>query len=241
MPGPHRNQFWDRETDREGRLLRVDVRNSALEVWKKACRMADYILGDSTDAAEILESCVARVSRHLDKRNVPLFAQQVQGLLLVAFRNALRSLAQKRRRMQPIVDGGALDVPNANANWEHEVQLNLDLAKLVRQLSTRSRVILRLRHAGYQWKEVAALLGVTVPNARSSFWREIEKLQAKFAKVRPQRVHHPSQHRGKLPKKLNNPISSDSIEDLSDSEPDITLIFNSRPPPWFVEVSYSRF
>lgn len=179
-----RSPFWDRDTDRDGRVIRADVRSAAQEVWEKARRMAGSVLGDPADAAEIMETCVARVSRYMDARNQGLFTQRTNALLLVAFRNALFSLAKKRHRLQTVGHASAVDRYPQDCCWEREFALQLDLKNLVRQLGPRSRVILTLRQAGYEWQDIAGLLGITASKAKSGFWREIRQLQSKIIVMR---------------------------------------------------------
>src|SRR5712664_1074361 len=60
--------WWDRDVDIEsGQLLRADVRASAHRVWRSVCAHARRVLGDTTDAPELLEAAVKAVSRYLDK------------------------------------------------------------------------------------------------------------------------------------------------------------------------------
>lgn len=183
MCGNHRALFWDQSIDRDGRVIRADVRRSAQEVWSKACCLAGSVLGDSADAAEIMESCVARVSRYLDRRNAAPFTQHTAALLLVAFRNQLYSHAAKLGRTKPV--GHATEVAECvhDGAWHERVDRQLELIDLVRQLSKRNLIILRLRNAGYEWKEVAMLLGTTAANAKNGFWRELLQLKSKIANV----------------------------------------------------------
>lgn len=229
MSKPQENPFWNREIDRNGRAIRADVRCAAQLVWQKALQMTESILGDAAEAAEILESCVARVSRKMDERMQDQFTQRTCALLLVAFRNALRSCARKRRRLQCIGDATAFDGQRADFTWESDMRLKLDLTNFVRQLSPRSRVILGLRRAGYEWREVAGLLGVTIPCAKNAFWREIKQLQAKLAKAPPIRAARSTSQGRKLPQKSVKAISS--AEENSNSTTDVSLFFSFRPPP----------
>lgn len=178
MCGIHSAPFWNQGIDRDGRVIRADVRESAQEVWTKACCLAGSVLGDSDEAAEIMESCVARVSRYLDRRGRALFTQHTDGLLLVAFRNQLRSHAAKLRRTKPV--GHATELAEYDGAWHEKVDRQLELIDLVRRLSKKNLMILRLRSAGYEWKEVAALLGTTAANAKNGFWRELQQLQSKI-------------------------------------------------------------
>ena len=148
--------WWDRETDREGRRV-------------------VFVLGDASDAADLMEVCVSRVSRNLDKRNVPSFSQKTPALLMVAFGRELSSYMAKLRRIEPVGDANQFSERLSVPSWANEVELRLDLEKLVRRISKRSRAILGLRDAGYDWNEIAALLGVSVSVAKNGFWRELRE------------------------------------------------------------------
>jgi RNA polymerase sigma factor (sigma-70 family) len=175
-------EWWDRESDRDGKSIRTDVREAAKEIWPKACRLAESVAGDSTDAFELMELCVMRVSRYLDERGNGLFSQKTSGLLLVAFRNELLTRNSRQRRMDSIDDEqtNSCSVPS----WATEVELRIDMDRLVRRLSERTRTILLLREAGYEWKEIAVRLGVTVSTAKNTFCRELN--DARFLLSRPQ-------------------------------------------------------
>jgi RNA polymerase sigma factor (sigma-70 family) len=174
--------FWDQSVDRNGNIIRADVRKSAQEVWTKAYNLTGSLLGDSADAAEIMESTVARVSQHLDRRGVALFTQNTNALLFVAFRNQLYSYAAKLSRMKTV--GGAIEISeDLPSSWHQQLELHLALVDLVRQLSKESLTILRLRTAGYQWKEIARLLGTTASNVRNSFWRELQQLRSRIGRL----------------------------------------------------------
>jgi DNA-directed RNA polymerase specialized sigma24 family protein len=164
-------------------MIRADVRESAQKVWPKACCLAVSVLGDSTDAAEIMESCVARVSRYLDRRNAAPFTQHTAALLLVAFRNQLYSHAAKLRRTKPVGHTTELTEYVRDGAWHEKVDRQLELIDLVRHLSKRNLTILRLRSAGYEWKDVAMLLGTTAANVKNRFWRELQQLHSKIANV----------------------------------------------------------
>ncbi len=176
--------FWDREVDRHGNVIRPDVRVAAQQVWTTARAMACSLLGDASDAAEVLESSVARVSRYLDARNVTLFSQRTNALLLVAFRNALYSLLAKRKRTV-VID---LAEHISDCTWERKIEVHLDFAKLLRCLSERSRMILLLRHAGYEWNQIATLLQITIPAAKNGLWRELRRLQIAFANSASEKI-----------------------------------------------------
>lgn len=170
--------FWDRDSDDDGSTIRPDVRAAAQTVWARAQRMARTLLGDAEDAAEILESCIARVSRYLDRRQETMFAGRTQALLLLAFRQALQDLATKRRRLEFIGDTAAFEERLGDIRWQHEIDVRLDCARLLIQLSESSRKMLLLRNAGYEWSEIAALFGTTPSQSRTRLWRELQKLRS---------------------------------------------------------------
>jgi RNA polymerase sigma factor (sigma-70 family) len=173
--------WWDRDIDKEGRSIRKDVREAADAIWENACGRAKTVLGDITDAAEIMEECVARVSQSLDSRQEQPYSQNTVALLWVSFRNSLSNRAAKLRRQEPIADSEMLE-PVAASGSPEAIESRIDLERLVRKLSTRSRTILVLRDAGYEWREIASLLRVTVPAAKSTFRRELREAQLQFEK-----------------------------------------------------------
>jgi DNA-directed RNA polymerase specialized sigma24 family protein len=182
-----RAMFWEHATDSQGGVVREDVRHAANNIWKNVCITTRAVLGDDTESAEILERCLGRVSRYLDAHGTAMFAQNVNALLFVSFRRELWSVRNRRRIPVDIVTCGHL----ADVTWPEVIDSQLDFENLVRQLSDRSQIALNLRRAGYAWKEVAAMLGTTVPEIKSSFWREVVRLKSKFmssidvTKVRP--------------------------------------------------------
>ena len=156
--------WWDRDVDNEsGQLLRADVRESAHRVWKSVCAQARRILGDATDAPEVLEAAVKAVSRYLDKSHAPLHSADPGGVLVLACYRSMRRLRRKRGRIELIGGSGDLAEILRAPDWSHDVERRLFLQQLARELSTRTRAILRLRIAGYDWKEIARMLQMNPP------------------------------------------------------------------------------
>ena len=171
--------WWDREFDSSGRQIRADVRAAAHEIWPNACRQARALLGDVSEAPEVMEKVVVQVSRYLDRTGAGLFTQNTTGVLMCAFCRSLRRYAMKLKRLQ-LVGGSAELAPRRTAqNWSALVELWLDLEKLGRDLSQKTRVMLRLRSTGFDWKEVAGVLHMTDTAARTAFWREVRRARSK--------------------------------------------------------------
>src|SRR5258707_11838031 len=74
MSSPEVPLWWDREVDRAGRSIRPDVRAAAHTVWGYAYRQAQSLKSDCSEAADLMESTVAQVSRYLDRGAVVLFS-----------------------------------------------------------------------------------------------------------------------------------------------------------------------
>jgi len=170
--------WWDQEVDRKGRQIRSDVRSAAHQVWKEACRRTQSLLADPAPAPELMEDSVAQVSRYLDRIDAPQSSRK-NGLLLLAYSRALRRLAAKSSRLEPV--GGAVELSNraVDHGWSRQLNARLDLENLVRKLSERNSTVLALRSAGYEWKEIADLLGTSVALVRNSFWREVRRKLSK--------------------------------------------------------------
>src|SRR6266852_5802096 len=169
--------WWDREVDSAGRPIRNDVRSAAHEIWEEARRRAQALVADESLAADLMELSVMQVSRYLDRQAAPRFSRKMNGLLMLAFSRTLQRRAAKLNRVESV--GGTSDLSNyaVDHGWSRQVEAKLDLDNIVRQLSERSGTILALRWAGYDWKEIAQLLGTSVSMVRNSFWREIKEVR----------------------------------------------------------------
>lgn len=183
--------WWNRERDRAGRPIRADVRSAAQEVWIEACRRTEALLADRWQAADLMEESVAQVSRYLDRIEAPKSCPK-NGLLLLAFSRSLRRRAARSRRLE--FAGGAVDLSNliADSGWSRQIDARLELENIVRNLSETNRTVLALRHAGYNWKEVAQQCGTSVTGIRNSYWREVRDLRQKLQPDQKQKntIHH---------------------------------------------------
>jgi DNA-directed RNA polymerase specialized sigma24 family protein len=172
--------WWDRDADRAGRPIRPDVRAAAHDIWACACRQAESLISDCSQAADIMESTVAQVSRYLDRNGVVGFSREMEGLLMTAFQRALYRHVAKIRRVENWGGSEELSRRAVDRSWAHQVHVHLELDQVVRRLSGRSRTILALRYAGYTWKESAKLLGASVPGLRSAFWRDVARVKSEL-------------------------------------------------------------
>lgn len=172
--------WWDQETDREGRSIRSDVRKAAFEVWNNACAFSKSLLGDTTETAEIMETCVARISHYLSSHKDEAATHNITALLMVAFKNSVLNRAARLRREACIAETELIEPPTAWGSLE-TIEIQIDLEKLVRRLRPRSRTILVLRDAGYEWSEIAALFRLTVPAVKKRFHRDLRDAQNQLA------------------------------------------------------------
>lgn len=172
--------WWDRDADRAGRPIRPDVRTAAHGIWGRACSQAQSLIYDGSQAADLMESTVAQVSRYLDRNGVVVFSREMEGLLMVAFQRALHRRVAKLNRVENWGGTEELSRRAVDRTWAHQVHTHLELDQIVRLLCDRSRTILALRYAGYTWKESAKLLEASVPALRSAFWRDVARVKCEL-------------------------------------------------------------
>jgi hypothetical protein len=177
--------WWDRELDSTGKTIRPDVRSAALEIWEVACNQTRTLLGEPCDASGLMERSVAQISRYLNVRETPLFAQDASGLLMCAFYRSLRRHVAKLKRIELAADIGALSESGPARNCTKEEDCRLDAEKAARQLSARGRQMYELRHAGFEWREIAQKLSTTDAAARAEFSRELKRARLKLTKKCP--------------------------------------------------------
>ena len=144
-------------------------------MWKWLCFKSRELLGDSADAAEILETSVRAISRYLNRRNICLNAADPAGLLRLACYRSLRRLARKRRRIETVGQVSELVEILRAPDWRREIDRTLFLQELTRELNSQTRGILRLRMAGYDWTGIGRMLHMNAGNLRTSFWRDIRR------------------------------------------------------------------
>ncbi len=187
MAGPESHlSWWDNDTDRTGRAIRPDVRAAAHLIWDSARKRVQALLGDASEAPELMERSVEQVSRYLDRTGMDPFSQNTAGILMCAYCRALRRSAMKLHRLQFVGGAAELSERRIAPNWAALVESRLDLAKLARNLTHKSRIMLDLRSRGFDWKEIADVLHMTGVAARATFWREIKRSRSKKVEAQSQ-------------------------------------------------------
>jgi hypothetical protein len=180
-PGSTAPVWWDKEMDAAGRPIRLDVRAAAHQIWDSARRQVQHLLGDASEAPELMENAVAQVSRYLDRSGADLFTQNTAGILMCAICRSLRRYAMKLNRLELVGGSAELSERRIAPNWTALVELRLDLETLTRNLTPKSRTMLGLRRSGFDWKEIAEVLQTTDIAARAAFWREVKRAKLRAA------------------------------------------------------------
>ena len=171
--------WWDRELDYSGRPIRTDVRAAAHEIWPHACARTQVVLGDSGDAAELMEKSVSQVSRYLDRPGAAPHNNDTAALLMCAYLRALRRHAMKLSRLKLVGSMSDLADSRFAYNCASQQDCRLDAEKAGLQLSNKTRTMLELRIAGFGWKEIARMLDMTDSAAQAEFSRAIRKVRLK--------------------------------------------------------------
>jgi len=176
--------WWDRNADDAGRPIRSDVRAAAVEVWDKAEYYARRALGDDSEAAELLEKVVSRVSRYLDRHHVPLPAVGVVRLLMFVFRRELRHRAIQLSRVEFVGDGNLLAELLRAPDWVEGVNRDLDFEKFLSYISEAGCTMLRLRRQEYDWEYIAGVFGISTSAAKVRLLRELRQAYLKMMGAR---------------------------------------------------------
>ena len=172
--------WWDRAVDDAGRPIRADVRSAALEIWGKAQGLAQRVLGDNSEAAELMEFAVGHVSRYLDRIDAPVHSGPIAGLLMLSFHRAVRRRAAKWARLKMMGNTSEWTGRLLARDWVEEINRRLDIEKLTSHLSPDSLTMLAMRGAGYGWNHIANLFGITSSNAQMKLSRDLQKTCTKM-------------------------------------------------------------
>lgn len=171
--------WWDRELDPTGKPIRLDVRSAACEVWNDACNQTRTLLGDACEAAALMERSVVQISRYLNRRGLPMFSQDTNGLLMCAFCRALRRHVAKLRRIELADNISEISASRASQSCTSKRDCELDAKRGASHLGERGRQMYEWRKCGFEWKEIAQMLGTSDSAARAEFSRELRKARLK--------------------------------------------------------------
>jgi DNA-directed RNA polymerase specialized sigma24 family protein len=96
---------------------------------------------------------------------------------MVAFCRGLRRHTAKLNRLELVGGSSELAIRAIDDVPMRRLNACLDLENIVRRLSDTNSVVLMLRAAGFEWKEIAEIFGTSVATLRNRFWREIDKIR----------------------------------------------------------------
>lgn len=92
---------------------------------------------------------------------------------------ALRRSVAKLRRIELADDVATLSKPHSPHSCTSKEDCHLDAEKATRQFSERGRKMYKLRDAGFEWREIAAILNTTDAAVRAEFSRELKRARLK--------------------------------------------------------------
>lgn len=170
--------FWLNRVSSSGVELREDVRLAASAIWRTAQQKTQSRIKDSSDAAALMELAAAKASAYLNGLGDRAASANTRAVLMKIFCRVLTRYAGKLRRLQPV--GNNIELHTEPPNWEDRLISQLVFEKFERYLSVDGVTILSSRRHGYEWEEIADMLGLPVAVVRSRFWREIENAKAEL-------------------------------------------------------------
>ena len=180
-PGP-RLQWWDREVDDRGDLIRTDVRRAAHELWHGFCAYVHTALGDVDEAPALMESGVACISCYLNRKAAPPSESRAQALLKRHFCRELKRRASRLARIEAIGLGSDLEAYGIATSWVEEFNCWLDIQKYRDNVTDRSWITFAMRYLEHPWDEISEKLGIPISTAKNSYREDIRKVRALLKK-----------------------------------------------------------
>jgi hypothetical protein len=142
-------------------------------------------LGDSSQAAELMECAVAQVSRYLDRKGIAVFSLDS---LRIPFIEAVQHDLAKRKCL--LSWDGEFPKRAVDETWLPQLQARIELQQIVGRLCEKSKTVLALRYAGYSWRETADIMGESVAALRTAFWRDVHRVKFQLNTPAADHSHH---------------------------------------------------
>jgi len=175
---PEESSCWLARDPASGLEIRAAVRTSAVAIWRWDKMRTELFLGDSADLAPLMETSAVATSAYLDSLGPGAASANVRAVLRKVFCRALARHAGRLRRFEPA--SPEIESQILEPSWEDSFIRELLFEKLASYLSADAVTILSNRRHGYEWDDIAAMLGMPVAIVRSRFWREIKNAKAKL-------------------------------------------------------------
>lgn len=146
--------------------IRADVLQAVRKVWPQFKRQAVLTLGTQNRAAKFIEAAALSLSHQLDqeKQKAALLNKTVVSMLEAHLDLALSKGKGPSKKRIAGAKGEHADSPDAPA---------ADFAALFPKLDDETSMVVAMRSWGHNWKETAAMLGISPSKARSLFLRSM--------------------------------------------------------------------
>jgi hypothetical protein len=172
--------WWDRESDPTGKPIRLDVRSAAREVWSERRLQSDSSVargamrrGGADGKIDCSDFTVSQ-----PPRTVHVFAGHERPSD-VRFRSSPSPTCSKVRRIELAHDLSEVSEPHPSRSCTTKENCRSDAEKGAQQLNERGRQMYALRHAGFEWREIAQMLKTSDVAARAEFSRELKRARLK--------------------------------------------------------------
>lgn len=153
------------------------------EYRQRVCRYAQWLLGNESDAEEIVQESFVRLAQREQKGHVIENEKQFAGLLFTTVRNLTIDLHRKRGRRRQ-VSLGSVSEPVAHYHDQSSAhQLNEQIAELIQDLPENWAEALKLKLTGeLTYDQIAEVLQCTKAQVRTWIFRARRQLSTELAK-----------------------------------------------------------
>ena len=165
---PEQSGYWLNTLSSSGVQIRRDVRLAASAIWRRAQQKTQSRIGDTADTAALMEVAAANASEYLNGLGDQAASANTPAVLMKMFCRVLTRYDARLRRLETI--GHNIELQAQPTNWEERLILKLVFEKFERYLSADAVAVLSSRRRGYEWDDIAAMLGMPISAVRSRFW-----------------------------------------------------------------------